>query len=288
MLLAGCYALRRPILYLFGASEASFVYADAHLKIYLCGTPFSMLATGFNSYISARGFPRTGMRTTVIGALLNVLLDLLFIFVLDLGVQGAAAATVISQLVSVAWVLWFLTGRRAIVRLRCERIRVECGQLGKIVAQGANGLVQIVCNNQLQICGGDLYVVIMAIVSSVREIVSVPILGFSHGTQPILGFNYGADRNDRVREGGRFLTVGGMAYLLAAWVLIMLIPQQLIGLFSDDTETTTRGAAMLNLYFFGFVFMGLQFAGQSTFQVLGKERRAIFSHCCARRLLWCR
>lgn len=279
-----CCVFRRPILFLFGASDASFAYADQYLQIYLFGTAFSMLSTGLNGYINAQGFPRIGMMTTVIGALLNVLLDPIFIFVLDLGVRGAAIATLISQAVSAAWVLCFLTGKRAILHLRRDKMRVSTDLLRQIVMlglpgfvmQGTNSLAQIVWNNQLQTWGGDLYVGIMTILSSVRDMISVPISGISHGAQPILGYNYGAKQNRRVKEAIRFSFTAGTIYLLAAWILVMLIPHQLIDLFSDDPETIAIGAKMLNIYFFGFFFMAFQYSGQTTFQALGRAREAIF------------
>ena len=279
-----CYFLRRPILFLFGASEQSFFYADQYLKIYLFGTAFSMLTTGLNSYINAQGFPRVGMMTTVMGAVINVILDPIFIFALDMGVQGAAIATVISQAISCLWVLRFLTGPNAILKLRLSRMGVKAERLKAIfslglpgfVMQGTNSLVSIVCNNQLQSYGGDLYVGIMTILNSVREMVSLPMSGITHGTQPVLGFNYGAKKNERVKEGIRFAFVVGAVYLLIAWIVVLLIPEQLIGIFSDEPETIAIGAQMLKIYFFGFVFMTFQSAGQMTFQSLGYAKQAIF------------
>ncbi len=279
-----CYLLRRPILFLFGASEQSFLYADQYLSIYLFGTVFSMLTTGLNGYINAQGFPRIGMMTTVLGAVINVILDPIFIFVLDMGVRGAATATVISQAISATWVLRFLTGPNAALRLKKSKLGVTKERLLRIVSlglpgfvmQGTNSLVSIVCNNQLQSYGGDLYVGIMTILNSVREMVTVPMLGISQGTQPIIGFNYGAKKNERVKEGIRFSFGVGAIYLLVAWIVIMLIPEQLIGIFSDETATIAIGAQMLNIYFFGFVFMTFQSSGQMAFQALGYAKQAIF------------
>jgi len=279
-----CYLFRRPILFLFGASEQSWLYADAYLQIYLFGTLFSMVSTGLNGYINAQGFPRTGMLTTVIGAVINIVLDPVFIFAFDMGVRGAALATVLSQFVSAVWVMVFLTGKRAVVPLKRSQMGIESGRLKRIISlglpgfvvQGTNSLVQIACNNQLQHYGGDLYVGIMTVIGSVRDMVSLPVMGISHGAQPILGFNYGARKNDRVREGIRFTASLGFAYTLIMWLVVMLIPKQLIGIFSDDAQTITVGARMLNIYFFGFVFMAFQFAGQTAFQALGKAKYAIF------------
>lgn len=279
-----CYLLREPILYLFGASPVSVGYASQYLEIYLFGTAFSMAATGLNGYINAQGFPRTGMLTTILGAAANIALDPVFIFGVGMGVRGAALATVISQGLSAAWVLRFLTGKKALLKLRSDMIRINWKRTKSIMAiglpgfvmQGTNSLVQIVCNNQLQAYGGDLYVGIMTVLNSVREILSLPVMGITSGAQPVLGFNYGAKKNDRVKEGIRFMALLGVAYTVLAWIGVMLVPQQLMAVFSGDTALVNTGAHMLNLYFFGFFFMAFQFAGQTTFQSLGKVKQAIF------------
>ncbi len=284
VLFAFCYPLRRQILFLFGASETSVFYADQYLQIYLFGTAFSMLATGLNGYINAQGFPRTGMLTVILGAVVNLVLDPIFIFGLGMGVRGAALATVLSQAISAAWVLRFLTGKRAILRLRLSRIQISPQRTRQILAlglpgfvmQGTNSLVQIVCNNQLQAFGGDLYVGIMTVLTSVREILSLPVMGVSNGSQPVLGFNYGAKENQRVKEGIRFTSVIGIAYTMLAWVVVMLIPRQLMGIFTSDSAIVDTGAQMLKIYFFGFFFMAFQFVGQTAFQSLGKAKQAIF------------
>ncbi len=279
-----CYLLREPILYLFGASPVSVGYASQYLEIYLFGTAFSMAATGLNGYINAQGFPRTGMLTTILGAAANIALDPVFIFGFGMGVRGAALATVISQGLSAAWVLRFLTGKKALLKLRSDMIRINWKRTKSIMAiglpgfvmQGTNSLVQIVCNNQLQAYGGDLYVGIMTVLNSVREILSLPVMGITSGAQPVLGFNYGAKKSGRVKEGIRFMALLGVAYTVLAWIGVMLVPQQLMAVFSGDTALVNTGAHMLNLYFFGFFFMAFQFAGQTTFQSLGKVKQAIF------------
>lgn len=279
-----CYIFRRPVLFLFGASEASYVYADEYLKIYLFGTACSMLVTGMNGFINAQGFPKFGMMTTVLGAVINIVLDPVFIFVFDMGVAGAALATVISQVISAVWVISFLTGKRAILKLKRSCLRLEKERVKAItslgvpsfVMQASNCLVQVVCNNALQNYGGDLYVGIMTILNSVRELVMLPVMGISNGSQPVLGYNYGAGKPERVKEGIRFMTLLGTLYTIVAWVLILLFPKQLIRIFSDSTQTILEGAKALHIYFFGFVFMAFQFAGQSAFQGLGKKNQAIF------------
>lgn len=284
ILMVLCYWLKEPLLFLFGASEASYAYANEYLKIYLIGTPFAMLTTGLNGFINAQGFPKVGMLTTVLGAVINIVLDPLFIFVFNMGVRGAALATVISQAISALWVLRFLTGPKAILRLKKENVRVEGKRTRRILAlgftgfvmQANNSLVSIVCNNQLQLFGGDLYVGILTVLTSVREIVTLPMSGISGGAQPVMGFNYGAEKPERVKECIRFSAVVGALYSMVAWGMVLLFPTQLMGVFTSDTATITYGAEMLLLYFFGFVFMVFQFVGQSTFQALGMAKRAIF------------
>lgn len=285
------YLFCRPILFAFGASEESYVYAAEYLHVYLAGTAFAMTATGLNGYISAQGFPRIGMLSVVIGAVCNIALDPVFIFALDMGVAGAALATVISQAVSAAWVLRFLWGKRAIVPLRRARIRVRWAvtrdilRLGtsNFIMQGTNCLVQVTCNatlqswgELLQVGGGDLYVGVMTVANSIRDIFQLPVSGIVTGAQPVISFNYGAKKYGRVKEGIRFNTWVGAVYTAPAWVLVFLFPQFWFGIFSDDAAMMGVGIEMLRIYFFGFVFMALQFAGQSTFQALGDARHAIF------------
>lgn len=284
VLMALSYAFHRPLLYLFGASDASFPYAEAYLTIYLLGTPFAMLATGLNGFINAQGFPRIGMMTTLLGATLNLILDPLFIFVLKLGVRGAAMATVISQAVSALWVLRFLTGRQALLPLKREHMHIEFPLLKRILSlgtvgfimKGTNSLVQIACNTTLQMYGGDLYVGVMTVVNSVREILFLPVSGVTSGAQPVIGFNYGAKQYDRVRRGIRFMTVACTAYTTLSWLAVLLFPGFFVSIFSSDPAMRSVGPHALNLYFFGFFFMSFQTSGQTAFQALGDARHAIF------------
>lgn len=284
VLMAVGYLFMRPILFAFGASEDSFVYAKAYLDIYLMGTAFSMLATGLNGYINAQGFPRMGMLSIVIGAAVNIALDPVFIFVLHMGVRGAALATVISQALSALWVLRFLTGKQTIIPLKRENMALQGGivrdiaKLGtaSFIAQGTTCLVQIACNATLQQFGGDLYVGVMTVVNSVREVFLLPVHGITNGSQPVTSFNYGAKRYERVLQSIRFSTLICGAYTLLAWVLVLLLPRLFFGIFSDDAAMMEAGVTALRLYFFGFVFMAFQFAGQSAFVALGDARHAIF------------
>lgn len=284
LLLVFCYIFRRPILFLFGASEASYVYADAYLKIYLLGTSFSMVSAGMNGYINAQGFPGTGMFTTIIGAVLNLILDPLFIFVFHMGVSGAALATVISQMISALWVVRFLTGSKAVLHIKREFLRIDWKLTGQIASLGLSGfimqstncLVSILCNTTLRDFGGDLYVGIMTVINSIREVMTLPVHGFTSGSQPVLGYDYGAGKPGRVREGIRFVTVTAIVYTLLAWIAVIVSPRFLLSVFTNNKEMLNAGEHALNLYFMGFCFMAFQFCGQCTFVALGRSKQAVF------------
>lgn len=277
------YVFCKPILFAFGASEDSYVYAREYLNIYLLGTMFSMMTTGMNGYINAQGFPKIGMLSIIIGAVVNIILDPIFIFAFDMGVAGAALATIISQAISAIWVLRFLF-IKAIVPIRMRNIRIhktitkDIFKLGtsNFIMQGTTCAVQVACNATLQSYGGDVYVGIMTVANSVREILMLPIGGIVNGAQPVISFNYGAKKYTRVKQGIRFNTFIGSSYTMLAWGLIILFPRFWFSIFSDDLQMIDVGIEMLKIYFFGFVFMALQFAGQSTFQALGDAKHAIF------------
>ena len=280
---AVCYAFMRPILFAFGASEASFAFAREYLNVYLLGTTFTMLATGLNGYINAQGFPRIGMLSIVIGAVLNIALDPVFIFALRMGVRGAAVATVISQAVSAAWILRFFLSDRALIPLRRENMRLDgaivkgIAKLGTVnfIMQGTNCLVQVVSNATLQKYGGDLYVGVMTVTNSVREIFQLAVSGLTTGALPVISFNYGAKLYDRVKKGIRFNAILGASYTVLAWIVVFLFPRVFFGLFSDDPNLIEVGSPMLKIYFFAFMFMSFQHAGQSAFQAVGDARHAI-------------
>ena len=222
--------------------------------------------------------------TIILGAVLNVILDPIFIFVLGLGVQGAAIATVISQFVSCVWVLRFLTGKKAILPLRPDTLMPKAKLLWQImglglpgfIMSGTNCLVQVTCNATLRQYGGDLYIGIMTVINSAREIFSLPVMGLSNGAQSVLSFNYGAKKMDRVRSGILFTSVSGIVFTTACWIFVMLCPQTIFSLFSSDSTLVGIGVSCMHIYFFGFFLMSLQFAGQSTFVALGKSRQAVF------------
>lgn len=275
---------KAPLLYALGASDATFGYANDYISIYLLGTICVMISLGMNGFINCQGFPKTGMLTVLIGAVLNIILDPLFIFVFHMGVKGAAIATVISQSASALWVVLFLTGRTTLLKLRLRRLKPDFKCIREILALGLSGFimaatncgVQIVCNVTLQSYGGDVYVGIMTIMNSVREVLSVPANGLTQGAQPVIGYNYGAGKYKRVKTGIKIMSVICMVYTTAAWIITLLIPHSFIALFNGGEEMIELGTSAMRIYFFGFCFMSLQFAGQSVFTGLGKARQAIF------------
>ena len=277
-------ALKEPILYLFGASPDTFPYADGYMSIYLCGTLFVMVSLGMNPFINAQGFGRTGMMTVLLGAAVNIALDPVLIFVLHMGVRGAALATVFSQALSAAWVLLFLTGKRAILRLRRENIRLDRGRTARIISLGLSGffvnltnsLVQVVCNATLQSYGGDLYVGVMTIINSIREVFAMPVQGLTNGSQPVAGYNYGARLYSRVRQSIRFSVGVTMAYSCLFWLAAMVLPDPMIRIFKDDPAVIQAGVPALRVYFSLFLFMSLQIAAQGVFVGLGKSKQAVF------------
>ena len=251
VLMVLCYIFKRPVLFLFGASEETYVYADQYLKIYLLGTMFSVLSTGLNGFINAQGYPQKGMMTVMLGAVINLILDPIFIYGLHMGVYGAAIATVISQGVSFVWVVSFFIGKKTFYHIKKENLILKAGMVGKItslgisgfVMQGTNCLVQIVCNKMLFMYGGDMYVGIMTVINSVREILSVPI---------------------------------GFLYMLIVWLAVIIFPKEILWVYTTDKTMISLGEHALKLYFFGFFFMSFQFVGQSTFTALGCAKRAVF------------
>ena len=275
---------RRPILYLFGSSDVTFPYANDYLTIYLLGTVFVMIGLGMNPFINAQGFSHMGMLTVALGAVVNIVLDPIFIFILNMGVRGAALATVISQGCSAVWVLKFLTGKQAILRLRRATLRLQGARARRILSLGTSGfvmsltnsLVQVLCNATLQVWGGDLYVGVMTVVNSVREVIYMPIQGITSGSQPVLGFNYGARAYQRVRQGIRFTALTTFGYAVIAWAVVMLLPGPLIRIFNDEPDLLAVGIPAFRLYFATFFCMSFQTIGQSVFVGLGRSKQAIF------------
>lgn len=225
--------LSEPLLYLFGASDITIQYALPYMRIYFLGTVFSMIALGMNPFINAQGFASTGMMTIFIGAVTNIILDPVFIFGLNLGVKGAAIATVVSQIISAVFVLLFLTGKKPELKLqRLKDVEFRFDEVGDVLSLGSssfvmqctNSLVQIACNSMLSQFGSDLYVSCMTVINSVRQILEVPVLAIGDGSSPILSYNYGAKNYKGVKKAIRIITCAGVFYTLVAWLFVFLFP----------------------------------------------------------------
>ena len=281
-----CMIFARPLLVLFGASENAMEYALPYLLLYLIGTLPSMISTGMNSFINAQGYSTTGMLSVAIGAVANLILDPLFIFTFNFGIKGAAIATVISQTLSALFVFYFLRNKAElkISLLKLSDFRNNIGYAKDIISLGTSGcvmqltnsLVSICCNNVLSVTGGDLYISVMTIVSSIRQMVETPIYAIVEGSSPILSYNYGARRPSRVRRS--MVTMGALVLIYTAimWSVIILAPRALITIFSSDQTLMEDAVKALNIYFAAFIFMDLQYIGQTTFKSLNKKKQAIF------------
>ncbi len=276
---------RDPMLRFLGAGDATMPYASAYITVYMSGAVFPIMALGLNSIINAQGFGKIGMITIALGAGINIILDPIFIFALNLGVRGAAVATVISQAVSALWTIWFLLGKTAAYRIKLSRMKkITSRRVRKILSLGlasftmsaTNAAVQSVCNMTLGRYGGDMYIGIMTIVISVREILTLPVQGFTHGSQPVLGFNYGAGLKTRVKTGIRYMSAVTIVYTLLAWLAAALFPRFFIGIFTSDAGLIEAGVSAMHIYFFGFCFMALQFCGQTVFTALDMPKQAVF------------
>ncbi len=275
---------KRPMLYLFGASSATISYADSYITIYLLGSTFVMIGLGMNSFINSQGFGKIGMLTVLLGAVTNIILDPIFIFVLHLGVQGAAWATILSQGLSALWILHFLTGDQAILKLQKRAFRLKRRRVLEIIALGLSGftmsvtnsLVQIMYNASLGRFGGDLYIGIMTVINSVREVISLPINGLTNSAQPVMGYNYGAGQYGRVKRAIIFMSVVSIAYTTLMWGLVHSFPGFFIRVFNHEGDLVSAGILAMQIYYFSFFMMSLQFAGQSVFVALGKSKNAVF------------
>jgi len=273
-----------PLLTAFGASENTLPYAADYLRIYLLGTCFVQLSLGLNPYISAQGRATTAMCSIIIGAALNIVLDPLFIFVLGMGVRGAALATVISQAASCIWVIMALMNKKASIRLERRFIRFDRSIFLGTIALGISpftmvfteSAVQVVLNRGMMTYGGDLYVGTITIIASVVQLFSTPLHGYTNGVQPLLSFNYGAGHLDRVRKTFKYLLFSTLAITMSYCALIEFFPRVFIRLFAQDEaliELTVKG---LRIYSLGLGIFGLQNATQSMFVGLGQAKISLF------------
>jgi len=285
LMTAAIIIFRKPILYLFGASDATYPYAGDYLMYYSMGTIFVMISLGLNPFINAQGFGRIGMLTVGLGAVVNLILDPIFIYALGMGVRGAGLAAVIAQFCSATWALLFLTGKRAPLRIKLSCMKkLQAARIRKILTLGLAGffmnlttsLTQIVSNVTLQHYGGDLYVGVMAVINSLRDVVNMPTTGLMNGSSPVIGFNYGAGKNERVRAAIKFFVSASVLYSVFIWAIMMLLPGLLIRIFNNETELITVGIPNLRIYFVMFMFMSLQMSSQGVFTGLGRSKNAIF------------
>ncbi|MCC8150494.1 MAG: MATE family efflux transporter [Lachnospiraceae bacterium] len=278
------YAFHRPFLFAFGASEDTISYASSYLKIYLAGTLFVELALGLNTFIIVQGQSRIAMYSILIGAVVNIALDPVFIFALGWGVRGAAAATVISQAVSAFWNLKFLMGRKSTLKIRASLIHFDARSVRNVFSLGISPfimrstecLINVVMNRQLQIYGNDLYVGSMTIMQSVMQLLSAPLSGFTQGVQPIISYNFGAGKFDRVRTLYRIMIGICFVFAFAATGSAVLFPESFAGMFTTDTDLVRLVGEVMPVFLFGMLFFGVQQGIQPTFLALGQAKISLF------------
>lgn len=281
------FLFKRPLLVAFGASENTLPYADSYLSIYLIGTISVLLYLGLNQYIIAQGKAVTAMLSVGIGAVLNLILDPVFIFVLGMGVRGAAVATVISQTCSALWVLRTLTNPKADLGIRVKYVRFSPQVAKKITALGISpfimasteSLIGIVINHGMATYGGDLYVGAYTIIQSLNQMIYAPVGGFTQGIQPIISYNYGAGNVKRVRGTYRRMILISASFVFVAYLTLILFPYGFIGMFTTDTELIRLTAKVLRVFFLGMLVFGIQNGIQPTFVALGQAKISLFIAC---------
>ena len=280
-------AFQTPLLQLFQASSKTIVYAKQYMGIYALGTIFVQMTLGMNAFISCQGFSKTSMMTVCIGAVLNIVLDPIFIYVFGMGVKGAALATIISQGVSCLWVLKFLTGKKTVLKIRLKNLVLD----GKIVTsvlslgvspfimQATECLIQLTFNNGMLKYGNDLYVALMSILFSLTQLIWMPLNGFSQGAQPVIGYNYGAKRFDRVKKAFKLQFTVSICFSLFAVALVEVFPTAFLKMFTNDQELIDIGINSTRLFLAGMSVMGAQCACQQTFLALGEAKISMFLAC---------
>ena len=274
----------KNLLYLFGASDVTIAYAWDYLKIYSAGSVFVLISCGLNSFITAQGFTKISMISVIIGALSNIVLDALFILVLNMGVEGAALATVIAQFLSSVWIIRFLRGSKSALRIQKKNLKINrkvylpCVALGlsPFVMQSTEGLITICFNTSLLQYGGDIAVGAMTILASVMQLSMLPLTGITQGAQPIISYNYGAGNTDRVKK-TFFLTFRAcMIFALVIWALSMFTPQVFIGIFTSDAALASYTEKAIHIYMATAIVLGVQVSCQQTFLALGKAKISLF------------
>ena len=268
---------QKDLLLAFGASENTIRYATDYMGIYAIGTIFVQLTLGMNAFITAQGFTKISMLSVIVGALSNIILDPVLIYGLDMGVKGAALATVISQMLSCAWIVSFLCGKRSILRLSAKnlipspKIVLPCVALGMatFIMQASESVISVCFNSSLLNYGGDIAVGAMTILTSVMQFALLPSQGIAQGAQPILSFNYGARNADRVKQTYKILLKICLIYSVTVWALVMLLPSVFVSIFTPDPDLIAFASKALRIYFSGMILFGIQIACQMTFVSLG-------------------
>lgn len=276
-----------PLLTLFGASDNTLPYALSYLRIYVVGTLCVMISLGLNPFITTQGFSDVAMKTVIIGAVCNIILDPVFIFLLGMGVQGAALATILSQGVSAVWVLFFLNGKRTKLRLKKQHLKIEWKVIAPVLALGVSPFVMgatesalnIAFNSSLAKYGGDVAVGAMTILSSIMQLQFMPTQGLTQGAQPIMSFNYGAAKIDRVKKTYRLLIGCCLAYTMVFWLAVQCFPQMFVKIFNDTPELLDTTTWALRIYFATSGIFGIQMAVQQTFLSLGQAKVSLFIAC---------
>lgn len=275
---------KRPLLYKFGASDQTISYAESYITIYLIGTVFVQFALGLNMFISSQGQAKTAMLSVLIGAVINIILDPIFIFVLHMGVRGAALATIISQAVSAVWVVHFLLSEKTVMKIRRKNLKPDFNIIKSVMAlgispfimQATESAINIVLNSGLQTYGGDLYVGSMTILQSVMQLVVIPIQGFTQGVQPIISYNFGARKFDRVKKTYR-LTIG-VTFVVAAICCLCTVnfPAFFAGIFTSNEELISLIGKVMPIFMAGIWIFGIQMGCQTTFMGLGQAKISLF------------
>lgn len=272
------YILAPTLLTMFGASEVTLPYAVDYARIYVLGTVFVLVVTGMNPFVTTQGFANIAMLTTVIGAAINIVLDPIFIFALDMGVKGAALATVLSQAVGAIWILRFLTGPKTTLKLRKENMKLDPKIFGPTLALGISPFIMVSTESLLSISfttslakyGGDVAVGAMTIITSINMLVTMPLQGFTQGGQPIMSYNYGAGNVDRVKK-AFFMQFGVcVGYAALFWIICMMLPNTLAGIFTTDAALAQYASWAIRIYMAGIFSVGFQLACQQSFMALGQ------------------
>ncbi|MDE5978162.1 MAG: MATE family efflux transporter [Turicibacter sp.] len=270
----------KKILSLFGASPDTEIYASQYMQIIFIGTIFNMLSFGLNHSIRSDGNPKVAMFSMLIGAGINIILDPIFIFMLGLGVRGAALATVFSQIASTTWVLYYFTKGKGSIKISRKNIKLELPivisifsiGMGPFAMQVAQSIVLILANNSLKAYGGDLAIGAMTVVSSISTLVMMPLIGLNQGSQPIIGYNYGAKKYHRVKEAVKIPVIVATIIVSIGWLLIQIVPEVLIGLFSRDTNLLEMSTTGIQVFLFMLPVLGLQIVAANYFQCIGKAK----------------